>query len=418
MRRSSLPLTCVAATLLVGTAASAAVHAPASSCAKGSVPATIARKQVCLKAGLTCTRSDDSRYRGYGFACSTGTLTQLWQLTDLGTLGGSESQAKLINDRGQIVGQSDTPTGLGWFLWERGKMTNLGSLGGGQVRAMNVRGQIVGWKDNGAGGRAFLWQNGKMTDLGTLGGTDAQASAINDSGQVVGYSSTADGATHAFLWRNGKMTDLGTLVGGAGSGAMAINNHGQIVGWADTATGDTHAFLWQNGKMTDLGKPAGMIESGATMIGDGGEIVGHATHDDGNNEVSTRPVVWWSGKMTVLPRGEHTYPQAINAGGKVVGYMFTARGRWHAFVWQKGKLTDLGTFGASQSWAYAVNDHGQVAGYVGWPDRDVAFAWKKGGVTLLSDGEAAAINEHGQVVGYVDTATGEHAALWTLKPRS
>ena len=40
---------------------------------------------------------------------------------------------------------------------------------------------------------AFLWQNGKMTDLGTLGHTyrDSSASAINGHSQIVGMSSTA-----------------------------------------------------------------------------------------------------------------------------------------------------------------------------------------------------------------------------------
>jgi probable HAF family extracellular repeat protein len=65
-----------------------------------------------------------------------------------------------------------------------------------------------------------------VTDLGTLGGLSAQAYDINESGEVVGYSTTAASQGHAFLWRNGMMTDLGTL-SGTQAVANAINKFAQ-----------------------------------------------------------------------------------------------------------------------------------------------------------------------------------------------
>ena len=63
----------------------------------------------------------------------------------------------------------------------------------------------------------FLWQDGKMIDLGTLGGTSGTANWLTARGEVVGTSNLAGDLTHnAFAWQNGKMTDLGTL-GGANS---------------------------------------------------------------------------------------------------------------------------------------------------------------------------------------------------------
>jgi probable HAF family extracellular repeat protein len=72
-----------------------------------------------------------------------------------------------------------------------------------------------------------------ITDLGTLGGMRSYATAINNSGQVVGYADTSasnnDEARHAFLYSGGTMSDLGAL-GGIGSRANGINDLGQVVG--------------------------------------------------------------------------------------------------------------------------------------------------------------------------------------------
>src|SRR5215203_3896868 len=86
----------------------------------------------------------------------------------------------------------------------------------------------------------------KVEDLGTLGGSRSWASAINDSGQVVGYSYLAgDQNYHAFLYKDGKMTDLRTL-GGTSSVAKGINKSGQVVGWSDNSSGERHAFLYDS----------------------------------------------------------------------------------------------------------------------------------------------------------------------------
>src|SRR4029077_9193826 len=92
---------------------------------------------------------------------------------------------------------------------------------------------------------------------GTLGGTQSRGNAINASGQVTGYSFTAqDAATHAFRSSaNGQplsLTDLGTL-GGTVSVGSAINSFGVVVG-DSTITGQTtpaHAFIYDT-QMRDL----------------------------------------------------------------------------------------------------------------------------------------------------------------------
>ncbi len=82
---------------------------------------------------------------------------------------------------------------------------------------------------------AVLWQNGKPTDLGNLGGDGKSfgifATGVNDYGQVVGVSdTTGDASFHGFLWQRGHITDLGTLKGDANSLALAIGNNGLVLG--------------------------------------------------------------------------------------------------------------------------------------------------------------------------------------------
>jgi probable HAF family extracellular repeat protein len=90
-----------------------------------------------------------------------------------------------------------------------------------------------------------------MKDLGALGDSISSGYAINNAGQVVGFSYSASGPSHAFLYTDGQMRDLGTL-GGTHSAAEGINNAGQVVGTADKSFASQRAFLYTNGQMQDL----------------------------------------------------------------------------------------------------------------------------------------------------------------------
>jgi probable HAF family extracellular repeat protein len=126
----------------------------------------------------------------------------------------------------------------------------------------------------------------KVEDLGTLGASRSYASAINDKGQVVGYSNLAgDQNNRAFLYKDGKMTDLGTL-GGTSSEAKGINESGQVVGWSDNSSGPAYGFIYDstNG-MKDLNSliPAdsGWTISSATAINNYGQIAANGYKDGG-----------------------------------------------------------------------------------------------------------------------------------------
>jgi len=215
-------------------------------------------------------------------------------MTDLGTLpGGKYSEAREINDAGQVVGSSQVleAGNYPWraFLYKDGQgMTELGTLGGSSSTAndINDAGQVVGNADTSSGAKyAFLYKDGQgMTNLGSFGGPLSVAHGINNAGEVVGHAaysfiSTTDMRVHAFIYKNHEMTDLGTLGGTPSiSSASDINDASQVVGWSITEGGAPHAFLYENGQMTDLNTliPAdsGWVLKAATAINKQGQITG------------------------------------------------------------------------------------------------------------------------------------------------
>jgi probable HAF family extracellular repeat protein len=106
-----------------------------------------------------------------------------------------------------------------------------------------------------------------MHDLGSLGGNYSSAFGINNSGQVVGESYTANGfVDDAFLYSNGTMLDLNSMIP-ASSGwqlteACAINDHGWIVGAGFNPSGQDHAFL-----LTPVPEPSTLALLAAGAIG-------------------------------------------------------------------------------------------------------------------------------------------------------
>ena len=244
----------------------------------------------------------------FGIFCGNSSFAQLalfspvtteihafrWQgesMQDLGTLGGPDSTAWMINDRGEVAGYSFTsftinastgvPTVEPFFWSPEDGMITMGSLGGtfGAPWWINKKGQVAG-SSNLAGDQTehpFLWSKATgMKDLGTLGGTFGHPDAMNDAGDVVGFAFTAgDQVGHAFLWHDGVMTDLGALPAFPDTEAWSINSKGQVVGGSTFR--DIYGFLWENGgPMVDLNQlvvpGADLTVISGFLINDHGEI--------------------------------------------------------------------------------------------------------------------------------------------------
>lgn len=231
--------------------------------------------------------------------------------------GSVVTNANEINDVGQVVGHSIDEVSYvqSAILWNGKTATVLESLGGdSSATGINNAGLIVGWSNNltptywnsntttaspismtlsgipvvNNSGKVVLNQfvsgvyapvilNGSSTvNLGTLGGSYATATAINDSGWVVGSSlSSGNLYTRPTLWNSTTVVDLGG--GGTGS-AYDINSVGKIVGTIEPYSlshpVDRRATLWDGGSVTTLGSLFDGKGSEANAINDSGLIVG------------------------------------------------------------------------------------------------------------------------------------------------
>jgi probable HAF family extracellular repeat protein len=128
---------------------------------------------------------------------------------------------------------------------------------------------------------------------------------------------------------------------------------------ADLADGESRIFLYRNGKMEDLGFPG--------------------------------------------------IPYAINNQGQIVGggYLPGSQGRFAGFLYDHGRIRDLGTLGGAEALAYGINDSGVVVGALSLqPER--AFVYVDGEMfdlnTLLVNNISATlvgalgVNNAGQII--------------------
>lgn len=198
-----------------------------------------------------------------------------------------------------------------------------------------------------------------VTDLGNF-----QCTAANNRGQVVGYSQAFPGGlgpnNDNYLSDNGKLIDLTRTFGVPGF-PYGIGDGGQILG-SCPITGDTsgvfHAFVFSGGKLTDLGSLGG--NSIAGKINAAGQMIG--TSNVSALDASFHAVIYTGGKVIDLGTlgGPQSFAYGINDSGQVVGSADTKSGHAHPFLYQNGQLTDLAPLGLG-GFAADINNKGQIA---------------------------------------------------------
>jgi probable HAF family extracellular repeat protein len=282
------------------------------------------------------------------------------------TLLPQDFTAAALNRAGLVVGSAQG----GAAIWSPTATTYLGALlPGSQGLAINGSGAITGI----AGDGAFIYANGALTTFGLPPST--WATAINDAGQVAGFTSEAFGIRSAFIYADGSYTDLPSF-GGEVSVANAINAGGQVAGYASVAAGgddwpdpQRYAALYDDdGQGRNLGSLGGLV-SEANDVNDNGFATGWSLLADGIGE---RPFLFSPLADGLLDLGTLggvvARANALNNAGSVVGLsdIGGADGfEYHAFVYGAGGMADLNTLvGGLGDWrlttATDINDAGQI----------------------------------------------------------
>lgn len=331
-----------------------------------------------------------------------------YTIVDLGTLGGTFSQAGGLNNRGWVAGTSTPTSGytVHAFLWRNGKMIDVGSAGQpnsatSESEPINDEGAVTGYLDTatpdpegenfcGFGYHIclpFVWHKGAINVLPLPGGNNGQADQINDEWQIVGTGETSVPDPNcqspqvydlvATVWgpKKGQLRTLPPYGSDTEAAAFGINDKGEVVGTSGNCAllsksfGYVEAILWRNGRPINLGNLGGGVFNTGFGINNKSEVTGQA-------EV-------------------------------------TLYGAFHAYLWQHGVMRDLGTFpGDMFSLGNAINDRTQIVG-LSWPYGTATyhgFLWQEGAMydlnTLIpkhsdiSVLEALGINERGQIAGW------------------
>ena len=256
------------------------------------------------------------------------------QFRSLGAYKGLQSVGQAVNGRGVLAGYFITQDRrYNAFRWRpTGGYTLLGD-GTSQTFAydLNDADVVVGeLSPQAASRRALRWDAaGVQFQLPGLGGTDVGARAIDQQGDIAGFSSDAGGITHAVLWRRGGAA-LNLTPGWSFGLGLDVSDSGFVVGQGKSG-GEIGAFVWSaaSGPRLIVGP---QIQGVGSFYGVNN--LGQAVGAD-----AAGPIFWSAATGLVrLPTpfavGSFSAAFDITDGGLIVGMITPIGGQGHVATWQ------------------------------------------------------------------------------------
>jgi probable HAF family extracellular repeat protein len=371
-----------------------------------------------------------------GLAAQASQQAALYTVTDLGTLGGDYSTAYGLNNAGVVSGGAATATQTDFvsqtgFLWYRGQIINVGTLGGAACPDCNSE----------AGGPNAAGLAPVISETATMDPNGEDFCGFGTYRQCLGA-----------IYRNGSLTPLAPLVGGNNSQAYWTNKGGETAGFSETGASDGNcampfqlyrfsAVKWSaNETPHPLNPFPGDTVSFALGINDAGQVVGvsglcsNTTFPPNNTPGGPHAVFWDSNGTPVLipdlPGAVgNNVASSINNRGDVVGTQVTSDGNVHAYLWSKtGGLQDImfpNAFVTVTPCCHSINDTQEATGFAFDENGPQTFVWRDGNFTDLNTVlpantpwyifNTASINEAGQIAasGFNMNTFEMHAVLLT-----
>jgi probable HAF family extracellular repeat protein len=250
------------------------------------------------------------------------------------------TEARGINDRGDIVGICEDATGVHGLRLRRGVFTLIDhpdGVGPTAVFATNNRGDVVGRIDLGGNPdghgtlHGYLLRRGRFTTIDPPGSGLTSARGIDDAGRIVGFYQGGDeGGVHGFLldgrgYRNVDVPGADVTI------AMGISVT-RIVGGSIDSNGISHGFVLKKGGYQSIDVP-GAEHTRAFGVNVQGDIVG-GWNTSGCDDCFDRAFLLTRRGFEELafPGALGTVAYGINALGQVVGAYAAEDGTLHGFL--------------------------------------------------------------------------------------
>jgi probable HAF family extracellular repeat protein len=198
--------------------------------------------------------------------------------------GSAQTQVIAINNSSKTAGfYIDAAGNTHGFTDQRGSFLKVDFPGTpfNQLLGQNDSGQAAGYYSTKADGtgpdHAYIFDEfGSVFELLNIpASTSAQATGINNSGNVCGFFVDAKGVNHGFLLIRGRF-ELLHFPASAGTQALGLNNKGQVVGLYTDSSNNTHGFVYTVGTKTfqSIDDPDGVGTTIVNGINDKGVLVG------------------------------------------------------------------------------------------------------------------------------------------------